>query len=217
MRAGWDYHHVEAQSELSLLALANQLCILTSPQYNVAFPDIRATHRALVDLDSDLDKWTENLNERFAFSRFDSKSTAALKNYDVYNTHIAAVIWNSYRTIRIQANEQILRYAQLIIYSSRTTPGDGVTTSQVQALGTMSKLAEEICYSVPYFLDRSVWARDESKRIGNEITMYGGSAIIVPLSLAANEEWVSPRMYQWMASQIGRITESTGIGRANQY
>nr|POE65641.1 hypothetical protein CFP56_58747 [Quercus suber] len=217
MRTGWEQQFHEVQVGLSLLDLAGRLCTLIAPEKNVQFSDVRAKHQALLDLDGELKLWTTTLGESFTFSRIIATDDCFPREYDLYSSHVSAVIINEYRRVRIHTNEHILRYAELIIYSSRTTTDDDITTSKSKALSTLSQLAEDICYSVPFFLDKHVWAKDNSKRGSSDLTMYGASAIIAPLSLATNEEWVSPEMYQWMIGQIHRIATETGVTRPGQY
>nr|POE87329.1 hypothetical protein CFP56_29918 [Quercus suber] len=217
MKTGWEHQFHEVRVGLNLLDLAGRLCTLISPEYNVQFSDIRAKHRALLDLDGELAAWPIDLGERFHYSRTIATDDCFPREYDLYSSHISAVIMNEYRRVRIHTNEHILRYAELITYSSRTTPDDEIITSKQQAFDTLTQLAQDIGYSVPFFLDKSVWAKDGSKRGGGDSTLYGASAIIAPLSLATNEEWVSPEMYQWMVEQIDRIAKQTGITRPGQY
>lgn len=210
--------YLETQVALDLLALTSRLCTLISPEHNVRFPDLRVTHRALVSLDEELAGWPATITSgRCSFSRIESSDPSCPNYYDVYDCHIAAVMMNEYRSIRIHTNEQILRYAQLIAYNSYTTVGDDIATSQDRTMSVLSQMAHEICYSVPYFLNKIVWAKNKLAPGDNDLTLYGGSAIIGPLSLATNEEWVPPKMYRWMLGELERIRECTGIVRTGQH
>lgn len=215
LRASWKYYHAEAQCELALLGLASKLCVLSSLECSVDFSNIEAIYRSLVALDNGLAAWPATLSERYAFCRIDSGSSKSLDYYDVYDCHVAAVIWNRYRRIRIQTNERILHYAQLL-----TRPGQEIDNeraySQWRAISTMSKLSEDICYSVPFFLNKGVSTGRGIDTVCDEMTVHGGTSVIVPLSLAANEERVSPSMYRWMVSQIERIENDTGISMGRQ-
>ncbi|KAK4551641.1 hypothetical protein LTR86_011015 [Recurvomyces mirabilis] len=205
MHTGWKHYHTEAQAELALLDLASELCVIVSPKCKTVHPSIRAKYQMLIDLDSRITAWPSTLTERYAIRRVHARDVAPLQWYDIYHCHVSAVVWNRYRRIRIETLELIVQYAQLLA-NEDYKPDQAWETSQRRAVCALSRLSEDVCYSVPYLLNQGALVKKPSQQDCNDITICGGTSVLVALTLATNKERVPAMMNEWMLDQIGRIT-----------
>jgi len=191
-----------------------RLCNILAADRNKASVDVVATYWALLEIDRDLAKWASNLSPRFDYRRVALREhgTAFLGSYDVYGNHIAAANLNRYRCIRIETNEQILRYVELAADALQTA-GEDVNIHRQRATIVLNKMVEDICYSVHFFLTTEA-SRDQPAAGGmSDTTMYGATVLIEPLLFAAKKDRLPPLRYQWVIAQIAAVTQHAGIAQ----
>lgn len=205
MRSGWKYYHAEAQSELSLLDLASEFCAISLSEHQSGRSAAEETYQSLLTLDDRMAAWPLTLSGKYAICRTETGDSSGLYWNDTYDCHVAAVVWNRYRRVRIKTNQQIIHHARL---HTKTNQG---TLRELWATSTIAKLSEDICYSVPFLLGGGRGFR-VTKGHGGNITIYGGTSVVVPLLLAAREGGVSPAMHDWITNQLGKISQDVGVG-----
>ena len=213
VRTGWQHYHAEGRAELDLLLLVGESCDIASSGVTGDLSNVKATYESLLDLDKSLAAWSSTSGERFTFNRLVMSGGAPLEYHDIYDCHISAVVWNRYRRIRIQTNELILR-CTTAMRELRLTNDTQTELICRQASCTLSQLSEDICYSVPFLLDPGAQVTPWHGRQRGDGPIFGGTSVIVPLSLAANRERVSPAMYEWIIEQMAIISLNAGIGAA---
>jgi len=198
---------------MRLLEIAVTCCNLNAKERSHCHADSATAYRTLLAIDRRLDEWVADLPPRFAYKRILAKPLerdAFFGEYDVYRNHVAASIWNRYRCIRISACEALLRYESLPTEPVRTNV---VQREDVQQRGRrcLVQMSGDICYSVHFYLhcQGGSEACDGDESPG--LTMYGGTALVVPLSFAERACPALSDTRTWIRSQIGKITERTGV------
>ena len=111
-----------------------------------------------------------------------------------------------YRLVRIRLNEEIVHCTSLL-ESLIPELGPDLLSTQLKAEAVMTSLSDDICYSVPFFINPENPA--QAKRT---MTMYGGISVLRPLMSIAETNRLSPDRLLWVAEQINRISVATGVG-----
>ena len=189
-----------------------RLCNIMAADRNIAPVDVVATYWALLEIDRDLANWASSLSPRFDYQRVALREhgTAFPGSYDVYGNHIAAANLNRYRCVRIETNEQTLRYVEFCAVALRTV-GEDVDVHRQRAMIVMNKMVEDICYSVHFFLKNDALRDQPAADEMSDTTMYGATALIEPLLFAAKKDRLPPLRYHWVIAQIARVTQHAGI------
>lgn len=196
---------------MELFHIAARLCTVLALGKSDGLAHLYAAYYDLVAIDQDLASWYASLTPRFLARRTVSNDSDPdpLDTYDSYESHVAAGHVNRYRCIRIGVNEMIIRFAECINGQLPHTDED-VTAQRHQSLACIVELSQDICYSVRYFLDGG---GGHTITEGSEPTMYASTNILMPLCVAANEERIPPRLYQWILGQVSMITRASGFAQ----
>lgn len=191
---------IEESTWLDVVELAARLCDIISTDSNVPWKDHLAIYEDLVDIERCLSTWPQTHTDRFDYFRRESQSGP--KCYDTYRVHIAASVWNAYRCLCIETNAQIITYASELIVS-RPGPSTESFLARIQkAKTTIQAMSQDICYSIPFFM---------STGGGGNFTMYGCSALLVPLFYALREPCLPQSLNDWAISQLGTISRQTSF------
>ncbi|MCJ1433213.1 hypothetical protein MMC27_002572 [Xylographa pallens] len=166
----------------------------------------------LANLEADLAKWVEELPAEWAFtitvSTEDSENIFESQCH-VYHSLWVAILWNHYRSIRILVNDLLLSYLDLLA-SVPSDDNSGIPPKQQrQSIGIVSRLATDICYSIPFQLNHNGMAQRNNTTLTPTLT--GAFTILWPLKVAACTSGASEALYQWARSLLQSIGSKKGI------
>lgn len=130
--------------------------------------------------------------------------------YHVYKNVWASRMLNHYRWARIRVNELLYLYI-----SQLPTPTASQLTQQQTSLDTISRMATDICISVP----------NHSRLLGIEFgslanrqadipPLNGVFVLLFPLIIAGSAIGVPDELHEWVVKILGMIGSTMGIGHA---
>ncbi|MCJ1283992.1 hypothetical protein MMC26_003323 [Xylographa opegraphella] len=164
-------------------------------------------------LEADLANWVKELPAEWAFTTTDLTKDADIMfegPYHVYRNIWVAILWNHYRSIRIMANDILLDFLDQLS-SLPLDENSGISQKRrCQSVGIVSRLATDICHSIPFLLNHNGMAT-ETKLTP---TLTGVFTILWPLKVAASTSDASEALYQWARSLLQDIGRNKGIGFA---
>lgn len=206
--------HQEEISGADLLELSARLCMmLEAIDRAESTKDIADIFHILVSLENEITVWENSLSWRFDVSKqpIANPDKSFLRYQESYLNRLAGSSRNRYRCVRIVINEEIVRIAETHPEVMSIAGADAPFTVE-RAKATIQSMSQEICQSVPYFLGQDSY-RDWREESLDPPTMFGGSAMLMPLYFAANPKRISPAMHQWLLQQVSRIGKETGLSK----
>ncbi len=157
-------------------------------------------------IDADLADWANLVPWEYAYmTRTDGKPDDLLCGYyHVYKNIRIAIIWNTYRTARIIANN--IKVAWLTYHSPSTIDAARLRASEA----IITQLTSDICTSVPFHLGKN--GLSESSSLTPKAA--AGQSLLWPLYVAATADEVSSSTQAWIVSQLDKIGNIMGIQQA---
>ncbi|KAF2166933.1 hypothetical protein M409DRAFT_54695 [Zasmidium cellare ATCC 36951] len=209
--------HQEEISGADLLEMSARLCLaLNAVDRAATIEDHVSIFHALVALENEIVAWENSLSWRFDVSKqpIENPDKSFLRFQESYLNRLAGSSRNRYRCVRIVINEEIVRLAETHPQILDLAGADAPFTVE-RAKATILSMSQEICQSVPYFLGQDS-CRDWREESLDPPTMFGGSAMLMPLYFAANPKRISPAMHQWLLQQVSRIGRETGLSKVGE-
>jgi hypothetical protein len=195
---------IEQQSrpENTLKAIAMRLCSLRAAIKTCVLTDYVAVIAEAWSIDGDLANWSRLLPIEYAYTILpclERASGTITGEYHVYTDTRIANIWNTYRCLRILANEVILDQFM------KNGRADFDCNQEFLSKYLMDLLFTEVCCSVPPFL-----RTDESPTCPRAL----GSFFLWPLYLVAATNYASNMTREWVINQLEKIGDIMGILQA---
>ncbi|KAK4496373.1 hypothetical protein PRZ48_012353 [Zasmidium cellare] len=209
--------HYEEISGADLLEISARLCsLLHAVDRTETIESIVEIFHGLVALEHEIAAWEQALSWRFDVSKqpIENPDKSFLRYQESYLNRLAGSSRNRYRCIRIAINEEILHLAETRPHLLDLA-GPSAPFTLERAKATILTMSQEICQSVPYFLGQDS-CRDWREESLDPPTMFGGSAMLMPLYFAANPKRISPAMHQWLLQQVSRIGRETGLSKVGE-
>ena len=172
-----------------------------------------STFSVTAGLEAELAKWVEELPAEWAFTTTISTAESEIifeSQFHVYHSLWVAILWNHHRSIHILVNELLLGHLDLL----SSPPLDGKSEisqkkKQRQSKDIVSRLATDICYSIPFQFNRSGMAENNNTELTPTVT--GAFTILWPLIIAASTSGASDTLYSWTRSLLQSIGSKKGI------
>lgn len=158
-------------------------------------------------LDKELEDWEANLDgDDWSFVTKTSKDFSGLYQgkYHMYSNTWAHRIMIHYRWSRILVNE--ILYLNILKLATST---DVHTMQQQKALATISRLATDICFSVP--IQTNLLRQEESGSESDMPPLNGVFILVLPLIIAGSACGVSDELHDWVVMMLGVIGSYIGI------
>jgi hypothetical protein len=142
-----------------------------------------------------LEYWANNVPEDFRFVVRDDRQDALHGIYHVYKSSSIVRIWNVYRSVRLLANQVIIRCldATSCLTSSSFLP------QWLKSQAVLTSLCEDICATVPFHTETS------------SFRAASGHSLLWPLYAVATTCNVTAEMRRWVITQLREITFKTSI------
>lgn len=134
--------------------------------------------------------------------------------YHIYRNFWVSNFWNQYRCVRIMNNHLILGCLQKLSANTSATSVCGDLQGHSRSIkDTSSRLAEDICASVPYNLGAGSMESTQGWSPTSE-SVIGGYVLLWPLALAGTTTDREHPMRNWVVDCLKRIGHSMGIDQA---
>jgi len=136
-------------------------------------------------------------------------------HYHVYRNLWIATIWNTYRCIRILANELLLEHLIHLSQEQESFPNQeefffSYDSEIARVKSVMMTLTHEICASVPFYLGY----HESHKSPPPTPKAVNGNLLVLPLYTAASMDAVSNMMRAWAVTRLEKVGESMSIQQA---
>ncbi|OKL64585.1 hypothetical protein UA08_00587 [Talaromyces atroroseus] len=171
-----------------------------------------AVRQALI-IDTKLKDWQASLSSdywSYVIQESSEYSGVYQGKYHIYQNVWASRMLNHYRWSRIRVNELLYWYI-----SKLAVPTTSQITQQQTSLITISRMATEICISVPNH-SRFLGVRFGS--LANDQAesppLNGVFVLLFPLIIAGSAIGVSDELHEWVVKILGMIGSTMGIGHA---
>jgi hypothetical protein len=182
-----------------------------SDYWRHARTDVEEIVHAALLLDKELEDWEANLDgDEWSVVTKESKHLSGLYQgkYHMYSNTWAHRILNHYRWSRILVND--ILYLHIL---KLATPTDVQIMQQQTALATMSRLAADICFSVP---SQTNLLRQEVGEEADTTPVNGVFILVLPLMIAGSACGVPDELHEWVVMMLGVIGSYIGIRFASE-
>lgn len=197
---------------LKLLDAAARLAGLLAPHDGKGF-DKTVDCNSVLAIEQALAMWPSTLTEDYKFHRLPAPTSrhAYLGHYDTYSNDVVASTWNRYRCLRMLTNELLIQHRPPECQAEgEGGGGSGFAIVQRPTLSTTHQLAEDICYSMAYFLrGPATSARDVA--VDDEIVTVYGSTALGPLLFWVDQRLIPAHVREWARGQIDMVKRATKI------
>ncbi|MCJ1379995.1 hypothetical protein MMC17_003098 [Xylographa soralifera] len=166
----------------------------------------------LYALEADLAKWVTELPPEWTFTTVISTEDTEIifeGQCHVYQSLWIAIVWNHYRAIRILVNSLLTSLLDTLS-SLQVDDNSGISQKhRLQSLDLVSRLATDICSSIPFQLNHNSMAQGNNTKLAPTLT--GAFTVLWPLKVAASTTGVSESLYQWVRSLLQSIGNKKGV------
>lgn len=170
--------------------------------------------------------WLAGLPSDFAYTTVDNNfldpsfmgRSREIRPYDnryhIYRGFWLCNVWNQYRTVRIVTNDIILTYLHELSSHKRGVSLPSDLQGQLSTIrGTIRRLAEDICASVPYNFGAGEIDHASGWSSTSE-SFIGGYVLLWPLFLAGMTKFRDHPMRKWTGNCLKLVGNSMGIDQA---
>ncbi|KAH8698588.1 hypothetical protein BGW36DRAFT_148652 [Talaromyces proteolyticus] len=194
-----------------LVRFVRYSAVLQDPTFNM---NTEEAVRAAFLIDTALNDWEASLFSDDSWSYVTQESSELFGVYQgkchVYKNIWASRILNHYRWARIRVNELLYLYT-----SKLTNPTASQLVHQQTALSTISRMATDICISVPNHCRLMGFGFGSLASREADVPPLNGVFILVfPLIIAGSAIGVSDELHEWIVKTLGMIGSTMGIGHA---
>ncbi len=220
----WSSHAVQYESDEE--AAATLLCHITAQYCNFraqmrCFCDYSRSAGivyAVLNIDAELETWASTLPPQYVYdivSISEPSEEIFTDHYHQYRTLWIAMVWNSYRCIRVLVNELLLVHLLHLSLTQTGFPGEpdifsSYDSEVTRVKSVMMTLTHEICASVPFYLGY----RESRKSTPKPPKAANGTLLIWPLYIVASMDIVSDMMRAWAVTRLEKVGENMGIRQA---
>jgi hypothetical protein len=163
-------------------------------------------------LEAELEGWEATLGGRWSFSIVETEnlSNTCYGRYHIYRDIWAARILTHYRWARLVVNEVIYAYTTRLL-----SPMSGHSPQQLKALGTINKMATDICISAAS--QETLSGQGVFLQTQPIIPMLNGVFLMIfPLTVVASATGIPEYLHTWALSKLQSIGCTMGIQQALQ-
>jgi hypothetical protein len=166
--------------------------------------------QSLEELDHSLKGWASRLPPSWRFNqKQDIKTEFDPCHYSTYPSHTIATVWNHYRIARclIQITRLDYLHKHAGVDTGLPTPNQSEQITELES--TTQTLCNDICATVPYFLQQT----DEQ---GDSKPGIGAFEVVWPLFFCASITSLSSEQRLWARRKLYEIGSDMGIPMARQ-
>ena len=215
-----DFEDPDRTASTALAELSIRYCNLRASM--ASFDDFSEPERiisAAIELNSDFELWAKTSPLQFVYETVTLKERheeVFSDHYLVYTSVWIASLWNNYRCLRVLLNELIMHQLRYIVgtdvgaYTEWQNPLS-IETQLSISKSNLLQLCQDICASVPYFLNFNQNIEAASRDIPKAVN---GNYLMWPLYCAGCTEVVSDIMRMWVARRLQWIADNLGIRQA---
>ncbi|KAG9237078.1 hypothetical protein BJ875DRAFT_178176 [Amylocarpus encephaloides] len=185
------------------------------PSHNFSNPEstiIRARN-----LDAECVAWTQNRDIQYiSQTRQLSKATdeSYLGHYDMYPSLWVAMIWNSYRTLRIQIHDLILlqvkHFCQTHVLEVLFGDPNYYEKQIMESESLILQLSREICSSVSAILGSNA----SPHMLPRPPRLYNGNMVLWPLYYAGFSSVIPRSQLEWIIGRLQHLLTTFGLRQA---
>lgn len=188
--------------------LAFQLCNLRSFRAKTIDQNPSRMLDTILAMDGKLAAWPENLSKEWKYHSSDEVTQALEGSFEpqnhVYTDYWHALVWNTYRAVFIICNETLLEGLDCL---EKLPPFTACHPTEIQwyrqrALGSINRLANDICASVPMHLTRSY---------SSPVPAAATSFVLWPLYIVGAIKNESAARQVWAIDRLEHIRDTVGL------